>query len=213
MKLRGRTASLLSHIPPGIDAFNAAHGKASCTDNILPYLKDAYATPFLALLEQYRDILQISYAGHTHRDDFRVVVTKAGEPLLLTHITPSISPIYQNNPGFGLVLYDRTSGEMLDYATVYLTNLAGTGRGEAARWAIEYTFQGAYGDTSYDRETAAELTQAIREDAAVRDDYVTFYPVTTASTDPPIDRENWLAYACAQTELTTEAFSACYCGE
>ena len=212
MKLRGRTASLLSHIPPGIDAFNAAHGKASCTDNVLPYMKEAYAGPFLALVEQYRDILQISYVGHTHRDDLRVVVTEAGEPILLAHITPSISPIYQNNPGFGLVLYDRTSGDLLDYATVYLTNLAATGRGEPAKWAIEYTFQGAYGYTSYDPQTAAELAQAIRDDASVRDDYITFVPVTTASTDPPIDQENWLAFACGQTELTPETFAACYCG-
>ena len=47
----------------------------------------------------------------------------------------------------------------------------------------------------------------------MRDDYITFYPVTTASTDPPIDQQNWRAYACAQTEFTPEAFAACYCGE
>ena len=92
------------------------------------------------------------------------------------------------------MLYDRASGELIDYATVYLTNLAGAGRGEAARWAVEYTFQDAYGYTAYDPGTAAELAQAIRNDAAVRDDYITFYPVTTASTNSPIDQQNWKAY-------------------
>ena len=61
-------------------------------------------------------------------------------------------------------------------------------------------------------DTAAELAQAIRSDAAVRDDYIEFYPVKTASTDPPIDQQNWKAFACAQTELSTEAFATCYCG-
>jgi sphingomyelin phosphodiesterase acid-like 3 len=211
-RLRGRTAALLFHIPPGIDSFNAAHGEAACRDNITPYLKDVYVKPFLALIEQYRDILQVSFAGHTHRDDFRVVTSEAGEPILLTHITPSISPIYQNNPGFGLVLYDRASGDLLDYATVYLTNLVGARRGEA-RWAIEYTFRGAYGYTTYDPKTAAELAQAIRDDTTVRDDYITFVPVSTASTDPPIDRQNWLAFDCGQTELSVEAFAVCYCGD
>ncbi|MGH6920104.1 MAG: metallophosphoesterase, partial [Geminicoccaceae bacterium] len=144
-KLRGRSASLLFHIPPGIDSFNAAHGKSSCADNVLPYLQDVYAKPFLALLERYRGILEVSYAGHTHMDNFRVVTTPAGAPILLTHITPAISPIYQNNPGFGVVLYDRTSGDLMDYATIYLTNLAQAGHGEPARWAIEYTFRDAYG--------------------------------------------------------------------
>jgi hypothetical protein len=35
--------------------------------------------------------------------------------------------------------------------------------------------------------------------------------VSTASTDPPIDQQNWKAFACGQTELSAEAFAACYC--
>jgi hypothetical protein len=211
-RLGGRTASLLFHVPPGIDSYSSAHGSGTCRANVTSFLKQAYADPFLTLLERYRDILQNAYAGHTHMDDFRVLAG-GGEPVLLTHITPAISPIYQNNPGFAVVLYDRTSGDLLDYATVYLTNLAEAGRGAAAKWAIEYTFRDAYGYTAYDPKTALRLARSIREDAAVRDDYVTFYPVTTASTDPPIDQENWLAYSCGQTELTPEAFAACYCAD
>jgi sphingomyelin phosphodiesterase acid-like 3 len=142
-KLPGRTASLLFHIPPGIDSFNSAHGKGTCHDNVTAYLKEAYAEPFLALLEEYRDILQISYSGHTHMDNFRVVAKMSGEPILLTHITPAVSPIYQNDPGFGLVLYDRASGDLIDNAIVYLSNLESAGRGAAAKWAIEYTLSGA----------------------------------------------------------------------
>ena len=109
-KLRGRSASLLFHIPPGIDSFNAAHRKGACQANVTPYFKEAYAEGFLALLEEYREILGNSYSGHTHMDNFRLVATAAGEPILLTHITPAVSPIYQNNPAFALVLYDRASG-------------------------------------------------------------------------------------------------------
>jgi sphingomyelin phosphodiesterase acid-like 3 len=211
-KLRGRSASLLFHIPPGIDGYASSHGSGTCRADVTPLLKEAYEKPFLALLERYRDILQIGYAGHTHMDDFRVVAS-GGEPILLTHITPAISPIYQNNPGFGLVLYDRASGDVLDYATVYLTNLADAGRGEPASWTIEYVFRDAYGYSAYEPRTAALLARSIRAEAAVRDEYITFYPVTTASSDPPIDQQNWLAYACAQTEFTAEAFAACYCGD
>jgi sphingomyelin phosphodiesterase acid-like 3 len=212
-KLGGRTASLLFHIPPGIDSYYSSDGSGTCREDVATFLKEGYEKPFLALLERYRDILQGSYAGHSHMDDFRIVAGDAGDPILLTHITPAISPIFQNNPGFGLVLYDRASGDLIDYATVYLTNLEAAGRGEAARWAIEYTFRDAYGYAAYDPETATRLAQSIRNDAAVRDDYITFYPVSTSSTDPPINQQNWKAYACAQTELTTETFAACYCGD
>jgi sphingomyelin phosphodiesterase acid-like 3 len=210
-KLAGRSASLLFHVPPGIDAFSSSHGSGACRAAVTPFLKATYATPFLELLEQYGDILQNSYAGHTHMDDFRVLSAASRAPILLTHIAPAISPIYQNNPGFGVVLYERASGDLIDYATVYLTNLAAAGRAEPAKWAIEYTFQGAYGYTAYDPDRALALAQSIKADAAVRDAYITFYPVTTASTDPPIDGQNWRAYACGQTELTGEAFAACYC--
>jgi hypothetical protein len=211
-RLRGRSASLLFHIPPGIDSFNASHGQGTCQANVTPYLKDAYALPFLALLEAYRDILEIGFAGHTHMDDFRVVSDAAGAPVMLTHITPAVSPIYQNNPAFGLVLYDRASGDLIDYATVYLTNLETAGRGEPARWVVEYTLREAYGHTAYDPTTASRIAQAIRTEPAVRGEYITFYPASTASPDPPIDRENWAAFACGQTELTAAAFAACYCG-
>jgi hypothetical protein len=210
--LRGRTASLLFHIPPGIDSYSSVHGKSTCQENVTPYLKDAYGQPFLMLLEAYRGILKSSYSGHTHMDDFRVLTTAAGEPILLTHITPAISPIYQNNPAFGLVLYDRKSGDLIDYATVYLTNLRAAGRGEGPKWAVEYTLRGAYGYTAYNPETASELAQAIRSDAAVREKYITFYPASTAATDPPIDQRDWRAFACGQTELSAAAFAACYCG-
>ena len=59
------------------------------------------------------------------------------------------------------MLYDRTSGDLIDYATVYLTNLAEAGQGEEAKWAIEYTFRDAYGYTAYD-PAGSELAQSIR---------------------------------------------------
>ncbi|MEM7026068.1 MAG: hypothetical protein AAF637_26350, partial [Pseudomonadota bacterium] len=209
---RGRTASLLLHIPPGINALGSVQGAGTCRDRVAPYLKEAFARRFLALVEQYRGILRDSFSGHTHMDNFRVLSSAAGEPLLLTHITPSVSPISKNNPAFGLVLYDRTNGDLIDYATAYLTNLKDAGQGEPAKWAIEYTLHGAYGYDRYDPRTADALAQAIRSDATVRDQFITFFPVETSAPDPPIDQQNWKAYACAQTELTVEAFADCYCG-
>ncbi len=213
IKARGRTASLLMHIPPGIDSYKSSHSAGACRDKVLPFLKQPYDRQFPALLERYKSILQDSWSGHTHMDDFRVVATAAGEPILLTHITPAVSPVYRNNPAFGVVLYDRASGQPIDYATVYLTNLERAGRGEEARWAVEYSFKGAYGYQVLDPTTATELAKAIRSDPAIRDDYIAFFPVKTSAKDPPINQQNWRAFSCAQTELAPEAFADCYCGD
>ena len=195
-KLRGRTASLLFHIPPGIDGYSSSHGSGTCR-------AERHAVPEGSATKS-RSLRCSSATGTSCRTAmpgtptwtiFACVATAAGEPILLTHITPAISPIYRTTRASALVLYDRTSGDLIDYATVYLTNLAAPGVARPARWAIEYTFRDAYGYTAYDpRHRTSSSRRRSASDAAVRDDYVTFYPVTTASTNPPIDQQNWKAY-------------------
>ena len=168
--------------------------------------------PFLALLEQYRDILQDSYAGHTHMDDFRVVPTAAGEPILLTHITPAISPIYQNNPASAWC--STTARAAISSTTRPSISPTWRRPGRARRRGGRSNTRSATPMATPPTTRRPRRARAVdRDDAAVRDDYVTFYPVRTASSDPPIDQQNWKAYACAQTEFTAEAFAACYCGD
>ena len=208
-RLSDRKVSLVMHIPPGIDAHHTSR-RGSCQGNVTPFWHEVYTERFLALAKSYRDILRDSYAGHMHMDDFRVLADDEGEAFLLTHVTPAVSPIYRNNPAFATVRYDRTTGDLLDYATYYLPNLAGAGEGEEAKWALEYDFGAAYDFDAYDPASLQSLAEQIQSDESVRAKYRAFYAVET-SAESSITDQNWRLYACAQTALTVESFEACTC--
>src|SRR5262249_4645894 len=91
-KLAGRSASLVMHIPPGIDAYSSSRG--ACPASTRGFWQVPYAERFLALAAAYKDVLRGSYAGHTHMDDFRVVPDAGGAPILATRIAPAVSPIF-----------------------------------------------------------------------------------------------------------------------
>jgi hypothetical protein len=207
-KLAGRTVSLVMHIPPGIDSYSSSRNNA-CPLTVTSFWQDAYARRFLALVGLYKDQLRLSYAGHTHMDDFRVIADSSGAALLATRITPAVTPLFGNNPAFTVLLYSRTDASVADYATFYLTNLAQVGPGVAPAWTLEYTFGQAYKSSSYDAASLLALSKSIRADESVRASYMRYYAVESPKSS--ITASNWLAYACAQTAITPDAFATCAC--
>jgi sphingomyelin phosphodiesterase acid-like 3 len=99
-RLSGQTVSLVMHIPPGFNPYESTAAKPA------PFWVDRYRDRFLELADAYAPTLVAGYAGHTHMDDFRVVSTAAG-PSLPIRITPSVTPLFGNNPSFGDALRDR----------------------------------------------------------------------------------------------------------
>ena len=74
---------LLMHVPPGIDSYmeDKADGKSLAASLWEPRFLERY----LELIHEYRSILKISFAGHTHMDDFRIAHVD-GAPVLLHKI-------------------------------------------------------------------------------------------------------------------------------
>ena len=208
---QGHTASLMLHVPPGINAYSSSKGDGECASRVTRFWTKEYSDAFLKLVREYSAILENSYTGHTHMDDFRVISDDAGVPFLPTLITPAVSPIFGNNPAFSIVTYDRSSGELLDYTVYHLTNLEKAGSGEKPVWQVEYGFSKAYGFKSISPETLAELSGMIQTDANVRKLFMDYYAAET-SAQSPITDDNWTAYQCAQTNITVENFIHCHCG-
>ena len=184
-----KTAVLIMHIPPGIDAFSSSKGQ--CPSPAVPMWNPAYNDQFMALLQKYPGVVTDMFAGHTHADDFRVV---AGIAL---HITPSITPDFGNNPGFIVA-------SASDYTTVYFTL-------PKPMWQQEYVFSKAYG-FPYNAANLQTLAGQIVGDPKVRGVFAGYYGMLT--TQPPaITAQNWKFYACAQTEMSVDGFNRCACGQ
>ena len=196
VKSAGGTATLIMHIPPGIDAMKSSTGPPrslwteSCTQKLIAEL-----TNF-----PVREI----YAGHIHRDDFRLVRDPEGRPLCTVHILPSISPVYLNQPAVEVGWYDKGSGELQDYAPLVL-NIGDPKPG----WSTEYIFSRAYRRARPDFATLEGLIRAIREgdpNSGIGKQYDSYYGAGVGVFVTP---DNWRTYSCAQSEITIFRFASC----
>ena len=179
-----KTAVLIMHIPPGIDAYSSS--QVACPSPAVTFWNPAYGDQFMALLQKYPGVVTGAFAGHTHMDDFRVF---AGVGM---HIIPAVTPDFGNNPAFQV-------GSASDFTTVYFAKQL---------WQPEYTFSKAYG-FPFSEANLQTLAGQISSDPKVRGVFSGFYAVS--ATPSPITAQNWKFYSCAQTEMGAAGYNRCAC--
>ncbi len=190
--------TLVMHIPPGMDAYSSAHGQ--CKAPVL-FWQGKYSTEFGTLMSTYSDVVQLALAGHVHMDDFRVVAP-ASLPL---RITPSVSPIFKNDPAFSVITYSLTTASASDITTFFLALSS-----PMPSWAKEYQFSSAYGISSFSSGQLSTAIATIRSgDGSARTTFEDNYAVSTRT---PIHGSNFLFYSCAQSYFTAASYSDCVCG-
>lgn len=194
----GGGATLIWHIPPGIDPLRSSGSTPRsfwtepCTERLMAELAD------------YRGVVREIYAGHIHRDDFRIFRDPEGRPFLPIHVVPAVSPVYLNNPAAEIGWYDKSTGELRDYAPLYL-DLKAT----SPSWNVEYVFTRAYGFARPDLASLLELTRAIHQgdsESGVGGKYARAYGAGVTWLMRP---DQWPVFTCAQTEITPSSFVMC----
>ncbi len=194
-----RGVTLVMHIPPGMDAYDSS--QAQCQKPVT-FWQTKYSTEFSALMNTYSDVVQLAFAGHIHMDDFRVSV--AGPPSLPLRITPSVSPIFKNNPAFSVMTYDLATASVSDITTFFIPLSS-----QSPSWSTEYEFSSAYGVSSFSAANLSTVAAAIRSGGGAR---TTFEKDFAVSTPSPITPSNFFFYSCAQTNFTAAGYSSCVCG-
>jgi hypothetical protein len=193
----GRRVWLLFHIPPGLDVYDTEEYGGACPDaKPQSFWKDAYQQKYLAITAAHGKTIAGSFAGHTHQDEFRLA--SGG----FVHITPSITPVFGNNPAFEIV--DVTPrGEVVDYVAHHLPNVA-------LPWAREYSWSESYAEPRYDAATLTQLEAAVAADTTVREKYFTYFSSGSPKSSAGA-LAGWRGYWCGFRMRTASAFSACYC--
>ena len=182
-------------------------------------VEQGYPAPFNDLLRRYADTIAVSFAGHTHMDDFRLLGDDDGYHGF-TLITPALSPIFGQNPAFRTVVYDPT-GTVLDHTTYYLANLeaAAAAGGPPPSWQAEYTFTQAWHLPRVDTESLAQLYVMTAGVPEYRDRWHVLYAVSSPtywSADPAGGERAGraaLAYHCAIGNVSLSGYGQCYCGD
>jgi len=205
----GEHLIFITHMPPGIHGRNASEHTDRTAKPQHTFYSQSYLWPFLNTLAPYRDLIDGEFCGHTHMDDFRVVRDRSKKNVFMVHITPAVSPVHNNNPGFQVVLYDKKTGAYEDLATYYLSHLAATSLAETAKWELEYSFRAAFGLKAYDMASLTTLAEAIETDPAVRAKYIQYVPVSSTN-DPPATLANWRFFGCTHLNLDPVSYMKCY---
>jgi len=197
---------LAAHIPPGIDVNKTINGKGTCAENVRTMLTDSCNQVFQAMVIKYASAIGAGFAGHTHMDDFRLLYNAKGVPVYFMHITPAVSPLFGNNPGFQSLTYDRKTSILLNSKTYYFSL-------NAAKpiWSPEYDFGKTYGVHNITPASLDVVRKNILSKPACLTSYINYYDMNNPGLDG-INSQNWKAYWCATGNLTTASYTNCYCG-
>jgi len=207
---------LLYHIPPGIDGY-ATLRKGSCPSAMIPMWDRRYAEAFSALLRRYSDTVAMSFAGHTHMDDFRLMGDSGGR-YGFALITPAVSPIFGQNPAFRIIAHDGAGG-ILDQTTYGLTNFARATAdpGAAAEWRAEYTFTKEWNLPRVDLRSLHRLDTLIAEVPTETERWRVIFPVSSPVYWAPFSggkeklAQAVRAFRCAAGNLVPTDYEHCYC--
>ncbi len=201
---------ILLHIPPGIDVGGTVNSQGKRRDSIKQYWDAEYTDSggetfldkFLDLVREYPGVIKGIFSGHTHMDHFRLVFSKDYKPKAFVHITPAISPQFDNNPGFQVLTYDTQSFSVIDVNTYYYNY-------DKSNWGKEYDFKKAYAKKQYNPQNLEDVHTSILTSRSVRKDFMDYYDVNNPKKSP-VTNNNWNAYWCGITELTSSDFEACF---
>lgn len=196
----GEKVWLVYHVPPGVDVYATLHGKSGAP---VLFMEAEHNRRFLELVGRYSSAVVGALAGHTHMDSFELVGQGAGRRASsFVLMTPAVSPLFGNNPGFRVLTYDRRSAVVSDYATHYL-NL-GVAR---PRWALEYRFGRAYGLPAVDALSLQVIYQLLPIDyRGYRTKYSAYYNVGNRAS-PAFPEAAWPAYWSGIGNLTADEFT------
>lgn len=193
------------HIPPGIDIFGTIHGKGNCEQKIFPTWKKNYNEEFLEIIRKYPEVINSTFAGHFHRDDFRVILNN-DIPVSYIHLTPSISPIYGNNPAYEIFEYDKNNFTLTNYDAYNLSSITSS----SPFWTFEYNFQRSFNQSSITPSSLFKITSLVNSDSSYRVKYINFYTAGNQKSFPG-DYKNWYYNYCGLSNLIKEEYAKCLC--
>jgi sphingomyelin phosphodiesterase acid-like 3 len=192
---------LAYHIPDGVNVYmtliNIFHG-------VDEFWQRDYSNAFNQMLKQYATTIKGILPGHIHMDSFQVINFNNNDDVPVSY-TPSISPIFGNNPGFKVYSYDADSLQLTNYDMYFypLNEPLAT-----RSWRKEYSFADAY----HPNCVACDLLKGMKQLTPTGDlanNFKRYYAVGTQA-QPIIRNHYWLPYYwCDVFDSGMDAYQTC----
>lgn len=104
------------HIPMGIDVYASLRIRLF---TLISLWHPRYTSQFKAMLDRYGDVIEGVFSGHLHSDWFQLYSVNNDHAIAMAG-TPSISPIFGNDPSFKVYRYNLNTETLQDYYTYTL---------------------------------------------------------------------------------------------
>ena len=206
------------HVPHGINTYRSAQQCAGCLQGApagapgcsTPMWEPGPARTYRATIAAHRNLIKAGLAGHTHMDEFRLLTDSLGAALSFLHVTPSVSPYFQNNSGFQVLDYEPTSLALRNVHTYYL-NLNPSPKLSA--WTEEYAFAQTYHATGLDLPNLQQVWNSLGAfGTAQQKSYATFFTASAlppAGNPSPTSAADWPYYWCTIGQTTGPDYCQC----
>ena len=202
----GKKVFIVTHIPPGISIYSTvktdmdASGKISDAD---VFWKESCQSRFLEICYRYGHVIQGIFSGHTHMDEYRLILTRGGEAYMPVFNSPAVSPQYGNNPSFKVLTLREEDWKPLDYRSVRCDlNMP------SPDFSTYYVFSEAYSTEKPLSESLVDLFPKLKNNDASRRDYARFY-YSGHDDANIIDNLTWPAYWCGIGRMDRGEYIEC----
>ena len=206
-RAQGKRVWLVMHIPPGADIYSTVTNHMDPAGHIsdAPLMwKTEYQDRFLNITDNYLDIIDVAFAGHTHMDEYRLDVDENDASHAVILVTPAISPIFDNDPAFKVVRIESSDWTPLDYCSVaYHFGDADPVFGPY----YTFTMHTLRPKEIWNRPLVA-LFPKLRTDTTLHQAYSGYYYSGNNSANP-INDINWPAYWCGIGHMTKDDYMQC----
>ncbi len=202
----GKKVWILLHIPPGADIYGTVSTFMDETGRIsdaVTMWKEEYSERFLELTGQYAGVIEAGFAGHTHMDEYRLSASDDREKTRAIIISPSISPVFGNDPAFKVITMGTEEWQLRNYRSVAFHFDATT-----PEFAFYYDFSDAYGTGLPLRKALFDLYPTLATDKGKRLAYSRYY-YSGHDGGNPITDTNWPAYWCGIGSLQKAGYMDC----
>ena len=203
-KKDGKRVWLLMHVPPGIDSYSEQ--KANGESQTAELWNKEFTDRYLKLVDEYRDTFRISFAGHTHMDDFRISRVE-GLAVSLHKIAPAVSPIFGNNPAFQVFQVDDQTGEIENWQTYFVDIQRQKSNPPDTKWEREYDAKEIYGFSRVNTESMEEVFTKMRN--APNGSRAAAYRQHYAVNAKPVAQDDLFIYVCAVLNTNYAEFHNC----
>ena len=177
-----------------------ASGKISDAD---VFWKESCQSRFLEICRRYESVIETIFSGHTHMDQYGLVLDRDGEATNATIVTPAVSPQFGNNPAFKVFTLRGEDWKPLDYRSVSCDlNMS------SPNFSTYYVFSEAYSTEIPLEESLVDLFPKMKNNDSDRKNYARFY-YSGHDDANIIDDTTWPAYWCGIGRMDRGEYIEC----